>query len=519
MPDAQAQHAAARRVAQPADVDDSLSPISSDDFGFNEARALLLRAGFGGTTEQVQTLASWGPERAVGHLVEYDDVPVEPVRSDEFAGDIMVPLSRQQRLEYAQARRNQDEETLARFREARQERQRRDRRQARDLRAWWLGRMIESPRPLEEKMTLFWHGHFATGYRTIENSYHMFLQNQLFRKHATGNFGQLLHSIIRDPAMIAYLDNNDSRRGRPNENLAREILELFSLGVGNYSERDIKEGARALTGYTFQGNEFYLNTRNHDSGQKRILGASGDLDGDDFVKAILAQRACTAFIADKLYRYFVAEAPENTPGLDRAAPRFIRRMAGVLAQNKYELRPLLRRVFMSRHFYQACALEHRIKSPIELVVGAIRSYNAPPRDLAGLADAMGLMGQSLFQPPSVAGWPGGRTWINASTLFVRKNAMAFLLTGKTTNGYHPSARRDPFDPMPLLEPLAQAEPAAARDASKVADYLLRFSLGRSTDSTRAPLMEFASQHNGQVSPPFVTGLLLLITAMPEYQLC
>src|SRR6185436_12424118 len=166
-----------------------------------------------------------------------------------------------------------------------QDRERDDRRQMREMQKWWLKRMIETPRPLEEKMTLFWHGHFATSFRTIENSYHMFKQNTLFRKHAVGNFGELLFAIIRDPAMIAYLNNNQSRKGKPNENLAREIMELFSLDIAGYTERDIKEGARALTGYTFVDDKFEFRRNDHDTGEKSILGVTGPLDGDGFVKA------------------------------------------------------------------------------------------------------------------------------------------------------------------------------------------------------------------------------------------
>src|SRR5690606_20773973 len=209
----------------------------------------------------------------------------------------------------AEARRNRDEDALARIQARRQETERTDRRQFREMQRWWLKRMIESPRPLEEKMTLFWHGHFATSYRTIENSYHMYLQNQLLRANALGNYGELLYLIIRDPAMLAYLDNNNSRAGRPNENLARELMELFSLGVGAYSEQDIKEGARALTGYTFRDDEFYFDAGNHDDNPKTTVGRRGRLDGGGFVTAILGQRACSRFMCRKLYRYFVADIP------------------------------------------------------------------------------------------------------------------------------------------------------------------------------------------------------------------
>ncbi|MGE4198722.1 MAG: DUF1800 family protein, partial [Phycisphaerales bacterium] len=274
-------------------VSKSMRPIADSNFGFDQARHLLWRAGFGGTPKQIQTLVSWGAKRAVEYLVNYEDVPTDTVSESEFDRNIMRPATAEEREMNVRARRMNDEETVARLRARRQEAEREDRRQMSSIQRWWLKRMIETPRPLEEKMTLFWHGHFATSYRTIEDSYHMFMQNQLFRKHAVGDFRELLFAIIRDPAMIAYLDNNDSRKGRPNENLAREIMELFSLGVGNYTEQDIKEGARALTGYTFEDDDFTFQKNNHDEGRKSILGRSGTMDGDVFVKAILEQRACS----------------------------------------------------------------------------------------------------------------------------------------------------------------------------------------------------------------------------------
>ena len=265
--------------------------IRDVDFGYDQARHLLLRAGFGGTPDQIRVLADWGAEKAVDYILNYEDVP-DPDRPlpDRFDRDIIRPVSADERRMFVNARSRGDEDALAQLRLRQQQAERNDRRQMREIQKWWLARMISSPRPFEEKMTLFWHGHFATSFRTIENSYHMYMQNQLFRTHAAGNFGKLLYAIIRDPAMLAYLDNNDSRKGQPNENLARELMELFSLGLGNYSERDIKEGARALTGYSFRDDSFEFIANNHDTGRKTILGVSGNLDGDGFVKAILSQR-------------------------------------------------------------------------------------------------------------------------------------------------------------------------------------------------------------------------------------
>ncbi len=502
----------------------SMSPIRPAAFAYTQARHLLWRAGFGGTPEQIQTLVSWGPEKAVDYILDFDKVPWEEPGERLFDPDIMRPPTEEERRALAEARRRSDEDTLARFRQLRQMAEQEDRRQIREMQKWWLKRMIETPRPLEEKMTLFWHGHFATSNRTIENSYHMYMQNQLFRRHAVGNFGDLLFGIIRDPAMLAYLDNNNSRRTRPNENLAREIMELFALGIGNYTERDIKEGARALTGYTFEDDRFVFQRNNHDTGTKTILGTTGAIDGDGFVRVILAQRACADFISRKLYHYFAAELPpvESAPrveDLPSPAREVVRALSSTMLASRYQIKPVLRRLFLSEHFYSPGLLNEQVKSPVELVVGAIRSLNCPARDLGVLNDALDLMGQSLFFPPSVKGWAGGRSWINTSTLFVRQNILAFLLTGKRPRGYDATADTQRYDPTPLLAELARADAASAGDPAKVVDYLLRLTLGQAPSHAADALRAFMASTGNQITRDSLIALLLLITAMPEYQLC
>lgn len=512
------------RANQPPAANPSMAPIKPAAFGYDEARHLLWRAGFGGTPEQIQTLVTWGPERSVDYLLEIEKVEYPAPSPAEFDANIMRPPTPEEQRLMARARREQDEEALARLRSEREQRERQDRRQIREIQRWWLRRMIETPRPLEEKLTLFWHGHFATSYRTIENSYHMYLQNLLFRRHAAGNFGALLHAIIRDPAMLAYLDNNDSRKRRPNENLAREVLELFSLGIGNYTERDIKEGARALTGYTFRDDEFEFRRNDHDNGGKTILGRTGNWDGDDFVNIILGQRACARFIARKLYKYFVADIPpleatDNDRTLDVATRRVIDDLASVLWSSKYELKPVLRRMFLSEHFYAPAIRNQQIKSPVQLVVGAVRSLHTPVRDLSILLDAMDLMGQNLMLPPSVKGWDGGRAWINTSTLYVRQNILAYLLTGKKPRGYDAMADQEKYDPQPLLAALAKADPGAERDPDRVIDFLLRFTIGSAPSAAKAELLDLSRRLGTGVTRDLVTAILLVISAMPEYQLC
>lgn len=511
-----AGHARGSEPVEPAPL--HLKPLNKRSFGYAEARHLLWRAGFGGTPAQIQTLAAWGAEKSVDHLLSFQDVPFETPAPDTFDADIMRPLSQDERRIVRNAQRSQDENVLAQYRLRRQQAQRRDRQQIGEMQRWWLKRMIETPRPFEEKMTLFWHGRLATGYRTIENSYHMYLQNQTFRAHGAGNFGAVLTSIVRDPAMLKYLDNDESSKRRPNENLARELMELFSLGLGAYSERDIKEGARALTGYTFRDDEFYFDQENHDTGSKTILGVRAPHDGESFVRAILRQKACSEYLASNLYRFFVRHIPTDPTQQDKDTKRIVGQIATQLRKNDYEIRPVLRQLFLSQHFYHPGMMHEQIKSPVELVVGAVRSLNAPVRDLAVLNDALDLMGQRLFFPPSVKGWDGGRSWVNTSTMFVRQNILAFLLTGKKPVGYDSVDGGDAFDPMALLGALEQGDPGASNDPSKVVDYLLRLTLGRSPAQARSVLSEFIESHGG-VRRDVVTGALLLVTAMPEYQLC
>ena len=506
-------------AAERTPVPRGLRPINPADFAYAHARHLLLRAGFGGTPEQIRTVARWGPERAADHLVNFTAAPEHEAQTHtRFDPDIIIPLTAAERRIYAEARRRQDEDTLARFRQRRQRQQAADRRQIVELQRWWLARMIETPRPLEEKLTLFWHSHFATSYRTIENSYHLLKQNRLFREHAAGNFGALLYNIIRDPAMIAYLDNDQNRRGSPNENLARELMELFSLGEGGYSERDIREGARALTGYTYERNTFIFRNELHDTGPKRILGRAGNLDGDDFVSAILERKRCSEFIAMKLYAFFVEPLPATSDPDYRAMTAAIEDMASTIRNHNYDLAPALIQLFTSDHFYHTRFRAQRIKSPAELVVGAIRSLRTPARSLDTLNDAMGLMGQRLFFPPSVAGWPGGRAWINTSTIFTRQNILNFLITGKTPEGFDPLADTETWNPTHLLQDLTSLEQTPGPDDA--IPYLTRFMLGRTpSQPEKHALTSFINNAGGTVNTTVLTGLVLLLSAAPEYQLC
>lgn len=498
-----------------------LKPLKADRFGYAEARHLLNRAGFGGTPDQIRTLVEWGLERSVQHIVQVNDVGGYP-NSDprQFRSDIMAPVSQEQRREYQRALRAGNEDVVDRFRRERQRKQRDDRGQIAEMQQWWIQRMVETTRPLEEKLTLFWHSHFATSYRAIENSYHMFMQNNFFREHAAGNFGDLLRGIVRDPAMLAYLNNQQNRKGSPNENLARELMELFSLGRGNYTEQDIKEGARALTGYHYQYNEFRFRSGAHDSGSKRILGQRGSHDGDDFVRILLEQRACAEFVGRKLYRYFVtdvADRPRDRSEQNRSAGMEV--FCKLLRDSNYEIGTTLSTLFTSEHFYHPSVRTERIKSPVELLVGAARQLHAPLRSLGTAADALELMGQDLFFPPNVAGWPGGRSWVNTSTLYVRQNLMNFMLTGRLPSGYDEQSDEERYDTAMVLTEARRIGDNRITQQSLV-DAVLSMTLGdAATSSHHDALVSFTEQVRGASNEQLALGLLVLASAAPEYNLC
>ncbi|HSN20970.1 MAG TPA: DUF1800 domain-containing protein, partial [Usitatibacter sp.] len=282
-----------------------------------------------------------------------------------------------------------------------------------ELRAWWLREMLDTPSPLTERMTLFWHNHFATSQRKVRAPQLMYRQNLLLRREALGNFATLLHAIAKDPAMLVYLDNARSRRGAPNENFAREVMELFTLGMGHYGERDVKEAARAFTGWSvdpatgaYRYRPFF-----HDGGEKVVLGHRGRLDGDQVIDILLERPETARFIAAKLWREFVSPAPDAEE---------VERWAAVFRDAHYEMKPLLRAVFLSDAFWAPQNRASLVKSPVDLVAGTLRTFDVHPSDLRPAAVACAVLGQDLFGPPNVKGWPGGDAWIDSATLLGRR---------------------------------------------------------------------------------------------------
>jgi uncharacterized protein (DUF1800 family) len=273
--------------------------------------------------------------------------------------------------------------------------------------------MMHGGHPLREKMTLFWHNHFATSATKVQSATLMYRQNQLLRQHALGKFSTLLHEVGRDPAMLVWLDASQNVKGRPNENYAREVMEIFTLGVGNYTEKDVRESARAFTGWSVEEQRAVFAADRHDDGTKTILGQSGKWKDDDVGRILLDQPAAARFLAGKLYRAFISETEPPAPLLEALARRF--RTSGS------RIDTVLGILFRSRLFFSRHAFLRRVKGPVEFVLGAVQSAWPGPASPADLALALEKMGQTLFAPPNVKGWPGGRDWINTSTLLARHN--------------------------------------------------------------------------------------------------
>jgi uncharacterized protein (DUF1800 family) len=295
------------------------------------------------------------------------------------------------------------------------------RRKIENAKFWWFSRMLYTQRPLQEKLALFWHDHFATANSKVGHAVLMLDQIQLFRDAGLGNFETLLQKVTRDPAMLIWLDNRQNRRGAPNENFAREVMELFTVGIGNYTEPDIKEAARAFTGHTLNRDLKYVFNRNqHDTGPKTFQGLTGDLDADDILGRLVRHPATARRLTTRLFTWFVHDAPEAAT---------IDRLAATFTASNFDTRAVLRDLFSGPEFLSPQAFHGQVKQPVELVAGSLKLLNVQNVG-PDATQILRRMGQDLLNPPDVAGWPGGAAWINATTLFERFNFANKLAMGR-----------------------------------------------------------------------------------------
>jgi len=443
------------------------------------AAYLLRRAGFGPTADEVATFASLGHAQAVDRLVDYESI--DNTALETRLTQLGLDLGEIVQIYY-----------------------------------WWIYRMLYTARPLEEKLTLFWHGHFATSYAKVNDPGFMLAQNQLLRARAMGDFRQTLVEISADPAMLFWLDNVVSVKEAPNENYARELMELFSLGIGNYTETDVKEIARCFTGWTFRGDGFDFVAGIHDNASKTVLGTfipagQGIEDGRQVCRILADHAACAPFLARKLWAFFGSGTPSQA---------VIDAMAAAYRDNGHSIREMVRTMFLRDEFFAAVLADAQIKSPVEIYVGSLRTLEAS-RDIIEYPDFRYYifntvaMGQTLFFPPSVKGWDGGRKWVNTSTLIARLNFTNGVATIRG-NGYQlvdaaalvartgataPEAIVDAF--ATLLGPLDIGSVARRR----LADYLRAKPDGTPGDFTL---------DDGTIDTK-IRGLIRLLLGSAEYQ--
>ncbi|QDT92184.1 DUF1800 domain-containing protein [Gimesia algae] len=291
------------------------------------------------------------------------------------------------------------------------------------LKAWWIYRVLFSPAPLQERLTFMWHNHFATSNLKVKSLPYMQRQNETLRKHATAPFGDLLHAMLQDPALLIWLDAPANRRGHANENLSRELLELFTLGIGNYSEADVKHIARALTGMTVKEGHFHFNPRRHDDGEQTILGKTGHFDADQLTEILLHQPAIARRLSDRLITEFCGEGVVNDTARNELALQ--------LRTTNLDIGKAVETILRSELFFSDANINSRICDPLSFLITPLRAlelFDPPPSTLA-LSEWLGRMGLDLFYPPNVAGWPGGRSWLTTRTVVARANYATAMISG------------------------------------------------------------------------------------------
>ncbi|MGH7215076.1 MAG: DUF1800 domain-containing protein [Tepidisphaeraceae bacterium] len=447
-------------------------PSDAQPWGMRRIGHLLRRAGFGATDDWVDALKPATPADALSTLLEYDvaDDPLNPYL-DKLEGYLTFG-------------------------------------EPKSVQGWWVFRMLNTTRPMQEKIALFWHNHFATSAGKVTNIRLMHQQIELFRRMGLGSFRDLLIEVGKDPAMLIWLDGNTNQKGKPNENYAREVMELFTLGIGTYTEKDVKELSRAFTGWQIQGDKGRLNPSLFDDGEKEIFGKRDRIDAEGAVDLLLERPTAPKFIARKLLREFVHPAPT-----DAMIDHYGRR----LVASKWEVKPVLREMLASRLFFSDWAYRSRIKSPIELSVGAVAALGGKV-NTGFVRDSSAKMGQDLLFPPNVKGWDGGEAWINANTVLMRFNFGLSLATQRNNEFARPSD---------IQAWISRHNIKSAEDA--VDQYCRLFLDGEVTADVREKFVAYLkSDPKGNVQEKIkldpgminskVRGLLHLIMSTPEYQL-
>jgi len=480
--------------------------LPSREWNLETAAHLLNRAGFGATPDEVESARKQGLAATVNRLV--NETATENGSSFPAPAWAHPENIKARRMEIRAAKEEGGAEGIEMQKEFRQMQQQ----NVLDLRRWWLERMATTATPLLEKMTLFWHGHFATSAEKVQNAYWMWLQNETLRSHALGNFVALTKAMSRDPAMMIYLDLQQSQQEHPNENWARELMELFTVGIGNYSENDIRESARAFTGYRLDmtNQQFRFAARQYDAGQKTFMGKTGALTGDDIINILAAQPACAKFIGRKLWRFFVEDDP----------PSFVvEALARRIREHNYEMRPVLREMFCAAEFYAPAVRRSQVKSPVQYLVQTTKLLGAELPAPPVAQNAMRQMGQLLFAPPNVKGWDGGKSWVSTSTLLFRYNFANYLINGNAMQRVPP---RGPMADVPPRNPVdvTRIIPTELRDKPKelVTALSERFFGAAAPEKERTVFVQFLEKRAPDTSDQTMRELLHLMMSTPQFQL-
>jgi uncharacterized protein (DUF1800 family) len=488
-----------------------LEPLPGNQWNTTTAAHLMNRAGFGGSPADIENLRQVGLGKAVSWFVDYDRIPDDTPAPDWAQPDPTL-IARREAIRNAA-----DLETRRMLQQ--QQYQEQYSRMA-DLRYWWLRRMALGSRPFQEKMTLFWHGHFATSFEKVQMPYFLWLQNETLRQNATGNFNQLLIAVAEDPAMLNYLDGARSNKKAPNENFAREVMELFTLGEGNYTEQDIQQAAKAYTGWGIAKDRLHYeyHRNNHDDGPKTIFGLTGNFSGEDVLNMICDKPECAKFIAKKIWRFFAQDEPPQ-PLVEALATEF--------HNHGMDLKHLMNVIFHSREFYAPDVIRSQIKSPVQWLIASAHQLQSPlptqPMSLAMLRQ----LGQELFNPPNVKGWDGGIAWITTNNLLDRYNFAAALIEGDkvplpglmgqmkgimNTMGEDGLLQLSPADIGPLFSPADLSNPD-----SFLAALQARFLNGELKGQRLASLTDFLKSRS-PLEEPDIRKAIRLIMSTPEYQL-
>jgi uncharacterized protein (DUF1800 family) len=482
-----------------------LKPLPASRWNYAAAAHLLNRAGFGGSPAEIDKLAALGPEKAVDSLINFETVP-DTTSNPEWAK--VDP----DRFEKYKAIRDATPEQKQQLR---REAMRDERNELQELRQWWLQRMATGPRPLQEKLVLFWHGHFATSAQKVKDAFLMWKQNDVFRRHAAGDWLTLLTAVSKDPAMLRWLDQAQSRKQHPNENFAREVMELFTLGEGHYTEKDITEAARAFTGWSYDrlNQEFNYRRNQHDDGAKTIFGKTGNFAGDDVLKMIVAHPQAAPFICRKLWTFFASENPSE---------QLVSALAAGFRGNRLQFKPLLRAMFHSEEFYSPEVMRQQVKSPVQWLISGVRMLerDLPPAELS--ANALRQLGQDLLLPPNVKGWDGGLSWITTSNLLNRYNYAGYLVLGE--NSMNPPKN-------PVNRKRARSRPSNSIDVAKLfadevrkdkkllaAEVQKRLLQGQLKAEHQSTLRAYLDAQ-GELDDLDVLHALRLVMCTPEFQLC